>query len=91
MAQSWVAIYGSVEVSEGQITLVPVPLPPTTPTGAPGMPYALVRSNLVFEQGTIEFEAWLPDFDSRIQIGLMGGYTTEFLNMRLSQCYCYSA
>lgn len=77
MAQSWVAIYGSVEVSEGQITLVPVPLPPTTPTGAPGMPYALVRSNLVFEQGNIEFEAWLPDFDSRIQIGLIGGSQVE--------------
>jgi hypothetical protein len=70
MSQSWVSIFGTVEVVDGQITLVPVPLPPAAPDAAPGVPYALVRSNIEFEQGTVEFEAWLPDSDSRVQLGL---------------------
>lgn len=77
MPQSWVSIYGSVEIEGGTITLVPVPLPPTTPTAAPAIPHALVRSNIEFEQGTVELEVWLPDSDSRCQIGLGSGTTIE--------------
>lgn len=79
MLQSWVSIFGSVEVVDGQITLLPVPPPPptTTPNSGPVMPHALVRSNLEFEQGTVEFEAWLPDQDSRVQLGLAGGTPVE--------------
>ena len=79
MSQSWVSIFGSVEVAEGQITLVPVPPPPptTTPNSGPVMPHALVRSNIEFDQGTVDFEVWLPDAESRVQLGLAGGTPVE--------------
>jgi len=77
MSQSWVSISGSVEIQDGQITLVPVPLPPTTPSTTVVMPLALVRSNIEFEQGTIELEVWLPDFESKVQIGLNSGTASE--------------
>jgi hypothetical protein len=79
MSQSWVSIFGSVDVADGQITLVPVPPPPptTTPSSGPVMPHALVRSNIEFDQGTVEMEVWLPDQDSRVQLGLAGGTPVE--------------
>ena len=79
MSQSWVSIFGSVDVADGQITLVSVPPPPpnTTPSSGPVMPHALVRSNVEFDQGTVEMEVWLPDQDSRVQLGLAGGTPLE--------------
>lgn len=77
MTQSWVSVFGNVEVVEGQITLVPIPLPPTTPGATVAAPHALVRSNIEFEQGTVELEVWLPDSDSRCQIGLGAGGPVE--------------
>lgn len=77
MTQSWVSIFGSVEIADGQITLVPIPLPPTVPNAAPGIPFAQVKSNIEFEQGTVALEVWLPDPESRCQIGLGGGPQIE--------------
>jgi len=77
MEQSWISIFGSIDVTDGQITLVPVPFPPSTPEAAVTIPYALVRSNLEFEQGTVEFQVWLPDAESRCQVGLGGGTPVE--------------
>jgi hypothetical protein len=77
MKQKWVSIIGSVEVTEEQITLVPVPLPPPAPNAAPGAPFSLVRSNIEFEQGTISLEVLLPDHESHCQIGLNAGQQTE--------------
>ena len=77
MEQRWVSIFGSVEIADGQITLVPVPLPPTAPNSAPGPPLALVRSNIDFEQGAIKVEILLPDAESHCQIGLGAGSQAE--------------
>lgn len=77
MPQSWVSIFGSVEIADGVITLIPIPLPPATPSASLATPYALVRSNLEFEQGTLELQVWLPDSESRCQIGLGGGTQGE--------------
>jgi hypothetical protein len=77
MKQKWASIVGSVEIEDNQITLVPVPQPPVSPNTAPGPPFALVRSNIEFEQGTIKFEALLPDTDTRCQIGLVSGTKNE--------------
>lgn len=77
MQQSWASIFGSVEVSNGHITLIPIPLPPSTPDAAPQPPHAVVRSNIEFEQGTIELQVWLPDSSSKCQIGLGGGTAVE--------------
>lgn len=77
MPQSWIPVFGSAEIVDGQITLVPVPLPPATPTAPIGVPFSLIRSNIDFEQGTIELQAWLPDPDSSCQIGLGGGPQIE--------------
>lgn len=80
MPQNWVSIFGSVEVADGQVTLLPVPPPPpagAVANAAPMMPHALVRSNIEFEQGTVELEVWLPDQDARVQVGLGGGNAIE--------------
>lgn len=77
MKHNWASIIGSVEVSDGKITLVPVPPPPSTPNTVSQLPYAVVRSNIEFEQGTIELQVWLPDSDSRCQIGLGSGSALE--------------
>jgi len=77
MEQSWVSIIGSIEVTDGQITLVPVPLPPSTPNVTSTLPFAFVRSNIEFEQGTVELQVWLPDSESRCQIGLSSGQQIE--------------
>lgn len=75
--QNWASIIGSVEVTDGRLTLVPIPLPPSTPDMAQQPPYAVVRSNIEFEQGTIELQFWLPDPISRCLIGLGGGTAVE--------------
>ncbi len=77
MQQSWASIFGSVEVVDGEITLVPISLPPSTPNASEQPPHAVIRSNIDFEQGTIELQVWLPDSNSRCQIGLGGGATVE--------------
>lgn len=77
MEQSWVSIIGSIEVTDGQITLVPVPIPPSTPNVTAAPPFAVVRSNIEFEQGTVELQVWLPDSESRCQIGLSSGQQVE--------------
>jgi len=77
MKQSWVSLYGSVEVVDGQITLIPVPLPPTTPNAAELPPHAIIRSNIQFGQGTIELQVWLPDSNSICQVCLGAGTSVE--------------
>jgi hypothetical protein len=77
MSQNWVSLFGSVEIADGLLTLVPNPIPPVAPNAASVIPYAVVRSNLEFEQGTVEFEVWLPDPDSRCYISFGGGSQVE--------------
>jgi len=77
MQQSWASIFGSVEVADGHITLIPISMPPSAPDASQQPPHALVRSNIEFEQGTIELQVWLPDSSSRCQIGLGSGTAVE--------------
>ena len=77
MTQSWMPLYGSVEIVDDKITLVPIPQPPATPTAPVGVPFAFVRSNIEFEQGIIEFQTWLPESDASCQVGLGGGSQVE--------------
>jgi hypothetical protein len=70
MKQNWVSLFGSVDLSNDEIALIPVPPPPTTPDATPIVPHAFVRSNIEFEQGIISLEVNLPDPDSRCHIGI---------------------
>jgi hypothetical protein len=62
--QRWLAISGNAVVEEGKVTLAPSPALQAIPGAPIGPPYALLRSNLEFEQGTVEFQAYLPTPDS---------------------------
>lgn len=75
--QKWVTIYGNIDYSNDEIKLVPVPLPPLTPESLPGVPNAMARSNVEFEQGTIALEFKLSKSDSLCSIGLGGGQGGE--------------
>ena len=75
---NWISLFGTVEIEKGQITLVPDPLPPDTQSTEPRVPHTLVRSNLEFDQGTVEMQVYLPDAQSRCQFVLGGGTTVEF-------------
>lgn len=74
---NWLSIFGSVDVTDGKVTLNPIPPPATTPNTPVGAPLAVVRSNLEFEQGTIEFQAQLPTADSSCLIGFGAGTQAE--------------
>jgi len=77
MIQNWVSIFGSVEVEGGKITLVPIQQPHSAPNAVEQPPHAVVRSNIEFEQGSIELEVWLPDSSSRCQICVGSGASVE--------------
>lgn len=76
MKQSWVSIYGNVDVVEGIITHVPIaasegPNETPAPDNAAMQPsHSIVRSNLEFEQGAITWEAKLGESSARIQLML---------------------
>ena len=72
MHANWLPLFGTVEIDKGLITLVPVETPTDSQSGTPTTPNAVVRSNLEFEQGTIEMQAFLPDSESRCQF-ILGG------------------
>lgn len=74
---TWLPIFGSATVTDGTVTLIPIPSPPATPNAPGGVPLALVRSNVEFEQGTVEFQAFLPTADSSCQIGFGSGTQAE--------------
>lgn len=75
--QNWVPIFGNVEIEDSVIKLASVPSPPTSPKTSPAAPFALARSNLEFEQGTISLEFYIPENESVCQIGLNAGQQTE--------------
>ena len=72
MNANWLPLFGTVEIDKGQITLVPTIVPADSQSGTPTKPHAVVRSNLDFDQGTIEMQVLLPDDDSRCQF-ILGG------------------
>lgn len=74
---TWLPIFGSVDVSDGKVTLIPIPSPPTTPNTPVGVPLAVARSNIEFEQGIVEFQGFLPTSDSLCQIGFGSGTQAE--------------
>ena len=78
MHANWISLFGTADIDKGQITLVPVPLPPDAQSAEPRVPHAFVRSNIEFDQGTVEMQAYLPDRDSRCQFVLGGGTAVEF-------------
>lgn len=76
MQATWLSLFGAVEIDKGQVTLVPGP-PPAEQGAAPTVPHALVRSNLEFDQGSVEMQAYLPDQETRCQFVLGGGAGAE--------------
>lgn len=74
---TWLPIFGSVDVSDGKVALIPVPTPPATPNTPVGVPLALARSNVEFEQGVVELQGYLPTSDSSCQIGFSSGTQAE--------------
>ncbi|WP_174865409.1 hypothetical protein [Pectobacterium polaris] len=71
MNVKWVSLTGNVEVDGNQLTLAPLPLSSyPTPSTQPNIPFALLKSDIEFESGTIELEVNLPSSDSICQIGL---------------------
>ena len=84
MNANWLPLFGTVEIEKGQLTLVPIEASGDFQSGTPTTPHAVVRSNLEFEQGTIEMQAFLPNGESRCQFILGGKDGTELfagLNM----------
>lgn len=77
MKQSWVSTYGLIDYTNNEITLLPIPQQSLAPESTPSAPYAYVRSNVEFEQGTIRLEVKFSDPDSKCQIGLNSGQGTE--------------
>ena len=69
--QRWIAIYGKVDVIDGEIVHIPVVSTSNTGKAGPSLvPHSLVRSNIEFEQGTISAEFMLDEPEARCQIGL---------------------
>lgn len=66
MATNWMPLVGNVEVRGDELTLKPHPTPPTEAEPAPS-PFAVIRSNAEFVQGTIECEVALPTPKARFQ------------------------
>ncbi len=72
--QKWIAIFGNVNVADGEIIHVPV-LGCTSSDDMPAAdsaeiipPHALVRSNMEFDQGTITWEAKIEEQNGRVQL-----------------------
>ncbi len=78
MNVNWLPLIGKVEVDKGQITLVPFDNTVETQSGTQTTPHAVVRSNIEFEQGSIEMQVLLPNEDSRCQFILGGKDGAEF-------------
>ena len=72
MNASWIPVFGTVNIDKGQLTLVPRHVDADSQAAQPSKPHAVVRSNLEFEQGTVEMQVLLPDPDSRCQF-ILGG------------------
>lgn len=69
----WVSVIGNVETDDNQLTLSllpPIPALTSTPNTQPNIPFAILRSDVEFENGTIELEVNLPDSSSICLIGL---------------------
>jgi hypothetical protein len=75
--QTWVSVFGNVRIDDGKVTHVPISVPTTESKDTPSAdgtpvqpPHAVVRSNLIFEQGTISWEAMLGESNGRVQLML---------------------
>jgi hypothetical protein len=73
MADSWLVIFGTAQISDGEIIHVGPPQSPdspTTPATPVVAPYSIVRSSREFEQGTILWEARLDEPMAACQVSL---------------------
>jgi hypothetical protein len=68
--QSWLIINGNAVIEQDMVTLAPSAALQAKPGTPAGPPSALLRSNLEFEQGTVEFKAYLPTPDSSCYVVL---------------------
>ncbi len=75
--QHWIPIVGNISVLNSDVTLIPTPISPLPSSAESAVPWGIARSNLDFEQGTIEFDAYLPDSESSCQIILGAGTQVE--------------
>lgn len=87
MKQTWISVLGNVEVTDGVLSYAPPPLPLVgetpvpTPEGAALPPFALARSNVEFDQGTISWESKLGTSQGSVQLMLfVEGIKTKEIN-----------
>jgi len=80
---SWMPVFGNAEVTDSQIVLRPGISPLAAPDSPPQPPHALLKSNVDFEQGEIECEAYLPDPDARFQLVLSAGSGELFVGLNM--------
>lgn len=76
MSWNWVPIVGTVQIENDSIKMCPTSLP-SYPEITNYMPHAFVRSNIPFEQGTVEWQVMLPDPESSCQIAIQTAMQSE--------------
>ena len=75
MKQNWIAIFGKIDLSNDQVTLIPQASHDGAPQEQP--PITVARSNVLFDGGAITAEIFLTRPDCRCQIGFGGPQGTE--------------
>lgn len=75
MEKNWISIHGKVDVEDGKLTYVPSAV---NENDAPNQfPFALVKSNINFENGIIKFEVILTNRETKCQLVLNHGQASE--------------
>lgn len=80
---SWMPVFGNAQATEDRIVLGPGISPQAAPDAPPQPPHALLKSNIEFEQGEVECEAYLPDSDARCQFVLTAGSGDLFAGLNI--------
>lgn len=75
MSTKWISISGKIEVIDNGIKYVPTPYTEGPQVGQYG--FAIAKSNLLFENGVVQFDALLKDSKSRCQLILNHGLQQE--------------
>ena len=76
-------VFGNAAVANGEISLLPSLSAQAAPDSTQQPPHALLKSNLDFEQGDLECEAFLPDPEARCQFVLSAGSGELFTGLNV--------